>query len=168
MPTRSIPALKTSEPIAPIGDVTIVGCEKYQAQEYELDCESKSADLAGMLEGTKLFSRVLKGDHEADYLIELKPYSRYPYQFSIGHNPGILLLSIAAPFWESREYGYNFTISRFDEGKAMQVNTIEQGTFLMWSGSIFINMLPYRGIPGTFHENEVTHLRNTIINTLMQ
>ncbi len=166
MPIRSVPQPKVMADILPLGDVSIIGCEEYQLAEHELDCEARSVTLARMLEKTKLFNKVVIGEPKADYLVELKPYSRYPYYFGIDHNPGVFLLSAAVPFWESYEYGYDFTISKVSDATVHRINTLETGTHLMWSASILINMLPSRGIPGTFYENEILHLKNTIINTL--
>ncbi len=168
MPTRDIPEERANPEILQLRSVSIDGCEEYKLDsDYEIGCNEKMEQLSAMLESTELFSKVEIQNDETEYVIKLKPYSRYPYYLSIGHNPGVLLLSSVIPFWESYEYGYDFSISRRAESNEYRVNTLERGTHLMWSVSMLINILPSRGVPGTFYENEIKHLRNTIINTLM-
>jgi len=91
LPIRPIPESTANSEIASFGTVAIIGCKDYQAiSNYELDCQGRSKQLADMFERTELFTEVLIGRSDADYWVELNPYSRYPYYASMGHNPGFL------------------------------------------------------------------------------
>ena len=165
MPIRNTPQTKPNLALLVLGSVSISGCQSYE-QEAELDCLARSEALAATLKDTKLFTKITIDTSETDWVIALSPNSQNPYYLGLGHNPGILLLSAVIPFWEDYEYGHHFTMIRRGETEVHQVNTIENGTHLMWSASMLINLLPSRGIPGTFVNNEVEYLRNTIINTV--
>lgn len=169
MPIRSIPDLHHNVDVVVYGSASIIGCEEYKPKYgYEVDCKYKSVELADALRKTKLFTSVVLEERDADYLIELKSYVRYPYYHSIGHNPGIFVLSVAIPFWEEYEYGYDFSIRKRGEPRPVRVNTLAKGTHIMWSGSIVINMFPTRGIPGSFYRNEAEYLKATIVNALRE
>ena len=169
MPVRDVPNIDKSLNDISFGTLAIIGCEvaEQETSRFLLGCADKSQHLAYALERTKLFSDIFVGkSNSADYLITLKPYDRKPYYASIGHNPGILVLSTAIPFWETYSYGYDFTIKHAKTGKEKRVNTLEEGTHLMWSVSMLINILPSRGLPGTHSSNESLHLKNSIINAI--
>lgn len=167
MPIRSIPELHHKADVLVCGSASIIGCEEYKPKYgYEVDCKYRSVELADALRKTKLFTRVVLEEHDTDYLIELKPYVRYPYYHNIGHNPGIFVLSVAIPFWEQYEYGHDFSIRKRGELRSVRVNTLAKGTHIMWSGSIVINMFPARGIPGSFSTNETEYLKASILNAL--
>jgi len=168
MPIRNIPEITSSNPVHFLGNVAIVGCENTSENHtnFETLCKMQSEKLEYALKETGLFSNIIMKKEKADYYIFIKNSSATPYYKSISHNPGILLLSLIIPFWENYEYGYDFEIKNKDN-KIFKINTLENGTHLMWSVSLLINLHPDRGLPGTFNQNEIQHLKNTIINTVM-
>ena len=107
---RDIPKIINSEELTNLDEASLVGCEKYELKKYELGCESKMHSLAEALKETQLFKAISQKNKNARYIITLKPYTRLPYYYSIGHSPGALILSNVIPFWEKDELGYSFSI----------------------------------------------------------
>jgi hypothetical protein len=90
---RPTPQVPLSEQSIELGDVSIDGCEPYDATEYELTCEAKSQALVYALQDTRLFTNVSLNNLKTKYSITLKPYVSKPYYFSLGTR----LLSFCSP-----------------------------------------------------------------------
>lgn len=167
-PTRIAPEIETAGAATSYGTVSIVGCEDYQKKNsLVLDCDARSNELSEELKSLHLFSQVIIGREKAtDYFIRLKPYDRYPYYSRIGHNPGIFILSIIIPFWQTSTYGYDFEIFSKHSKVNIRINTLYEGTDILWSGSLLINLSSKRGIPRSHSMAEKAYLKNTIINAL--
>ena len=161
VPVRTIPKLDQKYDTAIMGNLTIAGCDKLEPNQ----CAIKYSEILRTIEKTHLFNKISFNQNGfTDYVITIEPYHKNRY--GIGHNPAFFVLSIVIPFWEKVEYGYNFTRKDVHRDKVYKISAKESGTNIMWSGSLLINMLPSRGLPITSSNNEVTYLRNTIINTL--
>lgn len=171
LPTRTAPILDISEEEKIYPPIAIVGCEveklEYSDSVKSRVCDVQIAEFSEALKDTGIFQEVIIGESEkATYKASIKAVDKRPYQFSIGHNPGILLLSAVIPFWENEIYGYEFKLENIKDGRTYEIDTLEEGTFLMWSGSMLINLSPKRGIPGTHYQTETEYLRNTILNVI--
>ena len=169
LPTRLAPPVAYSNVEELYQAIAIVDCEdienEYSNHIHTNLCEIQTIEFSDALKDIGIFSEVIIGNSEkAKYKIKLKAKNKRPHQFSIGHNPGILVLSSVIPFWESYTYGYEFEL--ISDGEKYNINTVEEGTFLMWFGSLVINLSSKRGIPGSHYESERVHLRNTILNVI--
>jgi len=168
-PIRNPPSINNKYENMQLGSVAILGCTNPDKPELHevLICDWEVDDFARKLERTQIFEQVIIGKNvKADYSILLLPIFKLPYYGSMFHNPGLLLFSLVIPFWETKKYGDEFIILSKKSGQDFHINNIEEGTDIMWLGSLLINILPDRGFSD--YESETMYLRNSIIKTISE
>lgn len=164
LPIRKLPPLTKKLSDYSLGDVRIKGCV-ITGNRGKRSCDLELRLLADHLTGSGLFRKVhLEETVDSDYEIEL--LSRKMYTMGMGHNPALALLSLAIPFWESREYGYDFSLRNLRTNERTRINNISKATEVMWGGATFLNFFSGWGISNSYKKNESLHLRNSITNAV--
>jgi hypothetical protein len=114
--------------------------------DNQISCDRALRELAELLAPSKLFRTVQATSQDAMLTITVRPTERLPYYMTPGHNPGLLLLSIAIPFWWSEPLGYSLTARVVATGATADISTAREGTHLMWGLAPLFNLFPNRGL----------------------
>ena len=127
-------------------------------------CNVRTTDLYNALISSEIFKEVVIGEQpEGDgvYVIDIYDFQRRPYWSTPAHNPGLLLLSLAIPFWWEEPLGFYFGIREFPNGTSVEIDTRWRGTSVMWSLAAFLNVLPNRTFRSTF-DQDISRLREAL------
>ncbi len=118
----------------------------------------------GALVSTELFCEVAIGEAPVgagNLVIDLHDFPRRPYYSTPAHTPGLMLLSLAVPFWWTEPLGFRFSVRELPEGDPVLVDTRWQGTAVMWSLASVLNVAPSRTFESTFGQ-DVARLRRAL------
>lgn len=167
-PIRNITPGPKTEPKLPIGSYYVVPCKSDanrdltpEKQNLKYACEHFHKELESSINVTAVLERLDEPTYEIE-LLQLP--DRSPYG-GLSHFPPAYLLSVAIPFWETKEYGFYFSITDLKTGQKQFVDSREKGTFIMWLPAVLLNLFPDR-IWERKSEVEIKDLRNRILNAL--
>lgn len=126
---------------------------------YAEPCATAMRKVSEILEETGWFSEIGASAEGADLTIEIQPVARRPYWSTPAHNPALLLLSLAIPFWWSDTFGVRFSAEdRF--GHTVEVDTTREGYRIMWSLAPLFNLSSGRGlVPSSAREADQVKLQ---------
>ena len=139
-------------------------CDDDLPEDADRYCRIRLNDTYNALVTTELFREVVITDNPeggGNLVIDIHDFPRRPYYSTPAHNPGLLLLSLAIPFWWSEPLGFRFSIRELPDGKPLLIDTRWEGTAVMWSLASLLNVAPSRTFESTYSQ-DVARLRHAL------
>jgi len=159
LPELSADQLALTERAPRPGLVASLGCVQ-DGIRFQITCDDALRQVQALLSKSHWLARV--GPNEADPDLRLTVHApvRRPYWAAPPHNPAVLLLSIAIPFWWSEPFGYRIDATRVETGKTVELDTTYEGTIVFWSAASIFNVMPDRAfMPDEQRELDHLHLQ---------
>jgi hypothetical protein len=158
-PAREIPRL-------PLGTVSFESCPTTgENREEENKCKVFLSQLNKEIEMTEVFSPKEPEGATSDFTITLLELPDRSIYYGLGHDPISFLFSSVIPFWQTSEYGFQFSIRNNRNAAEYKIDSREKGTLVFWSLAPLFNIFPGR-IWERRQTDESKDLRNRIINSL--